>query len=404
MGIIGGTANGLEVRNYIWNPSTLSWETATGGATPGSNVQVTNLPSTYPVTQSTSPWLTGAKLFDETSSTYKGLLFNAGSPQVCAQPYLQALAEGDISGHTSWTKIGYTPTMTTTESDIWSGAGVINFPSAPIQMQALSSNNTDDIGNIIFNGTSTDGSSTTLIDSGKNFTGGTAVAVGDCILLGTTKEYGFVTSVSATTLTCSGGFSSGGSGAIQTYIVIDKSATLGAQVVKVEYLDSNYATKYEFIVLNGTTAVNSVSTGMLRINSFRIITAGTNGKGTGNITLKSAAAATVYSYISAGYTRARNSGYTVPYNKTLYVVQFTVAYGYESNSTHYARIYTRATQNEGFATPGIFYPFTEVIVANNSTPITLEIPTRILPKVDMKVSGISNFSGIATVSLRGWLE
>jgi len=36
--------------NYVWNPDTLAWETATGGATPGTNVSVTNFPATLATT------------------------------------------------------------------------------------------------------------------------------------------------------------------------------------------------------------------------------------------------------------------------------------------------------------------------------------------------------------------
>ena len=79
---------------------------------------------------------------------------------VIAQDYLLAIAEGDITGHQSWRLVGYTPTMTTVESDIWSAAGVYTFPTAAQQMEFLSSDNTADIGTSIFSGTS-DGGSTT---------------------------------------------------------------------------------------------------------------------------------------------------------------------------------------------------------------------------------------------------
>jgi hypothetical protein len=48
-----------------------------------------------------------SKLYDSASGLYKGLQFNAEVPQVCSQDYLDAMAEGDISGHTVWSKIGY---------------------------------------------------------------------------------------------------------------------------------------------------------------------------------------------------------------------------------------------------------------------------------------------------------
>jgi hypothetical protein len=82
------------------------------------------------------------KLWDTVTSTFLGLSFRDGAPQILSQPYLQALAEGDIPGHVQWEKVGYTPTMTTAESVLWSKAGAYVFPAAGgIQMaRALAAN------------------------------------------------------------------------------------------------------------------------------------------------------------------------------------------------------------------------------------------------------------------------
>ena len=319
-------------------------------------------------------------------------------------PYYYQIADSKVPGHITWSKLGFTPAMTTLENDVWSYGGLINFPTSAQQMQVISSNNTDDIGTVIFSGSSSGGSTTTLEDVTKDFTAGTPVDINDVILLDTTKEYGFVTSITATTLTCSGGFSLGGSGAGQDYRIIDSSATIGAQVVAIESLDSSYNTQWEFVILNGTTAVNTVSKDIYRINSLRVIVAGVNKKSTGNLTLRNTAGTTIYSYILAGYTRARNSAYTVPAGYTLYIAQLTYSFGYAANQTHYSRIYGRATQNNYFRTDGIFYPFTEVICANTSATINLDFPSKFLEKVDLKVSGISTFLGSSSIALRGWLE
>lgn len=328
-----------------------------------------------------------------------------GKPRFINDPYYKEIAEGNISNHTAWTKIGYTPSLVaSTESDVWSAGGTITFASTPQQMMVVSSNNVDDIGTVIFSGTSSGGSTTTLVDASKNFLGGTAVAAGDWVLLTGVDEYGIVTSVTATTLTLSGGFSKGGSGSGKAYSVIDKSATLGAQATRIEYLDTNYDTQHCFVILNGTTPVNTVPTDLYRINSFRVIAAGDNGYSTGNLSLKNTANTITYSYITAKYTRARNIAYTVPNGKNLYVVSVMVAYGYSTNQTHYCRIYTRATQNDNFHTGNIMYTFSEVICANTSQQLILDIPSKIISKVDMKTSAIATYAGAAMVGLRGWLE
>lgn len=73
------------------------------------------------------------------------LINNAGSPQICAQSYLQALAEGDISGHTPWSKIGFLGTTSANiNNDIWARGGTYVYAStAGVQMMVNSSAGSD---------------------------------------------------------------------------------------------------------------------------------------------------------------------------------------------------------------------------------------------------------------------
>lgn len=347
------------------------------------------------------------KFIDDLGAAY-GIPKYGGSPSVVAQSYLQSIAEGDITGHTPWSKIGYTPSMTTTESDIWGAAGVYVFPTAAQQMEVVSSS-ASDTGAVIFSGTTSGGSSTSLVDATKNFTAGTPVAVGDCILLdGTgTPEWGYVTGVAATTLDVAGGFSAGGSANERTYKVLDFSATTGAQAVRVEYLDNTYSTRVEFVVLNGTTAVPTVATDIRRINAFRVTTAGSNLKAVGNLSIRAIADTPVFSYIQAGYTRARNSMYTIPAGKTLYVVKIETAFATSGNANkEYARIYTRANVEPGtqFNTGNLFYAYTDIVMQNTTINTDLWVPTRFPAKTDIRISGIASSTGTATSVLRGWME
>jgi hypothetical protein len=331
-----------------------------------------------------------------------------GKIRVANMPYGHDIAEGNVLRHEAWTKIGYTPTMTTADSDIWSSAGVYTFPTTPGAWEVVSTDNAADIGTSIKAGTSTGGSTTTLTDTGANFLAATAVAIGDCIVLdksGTTPEYGYVTTVAAQTLTVAGGFSKGGTGAARAYTVIDTSATAGAQALRITYLTSLFEEKAEIFLLNGTTARVGVNADCYRVNSARVIAAGANAKPTGAITLRPSGGGTTISYITPGYTRARNIAYTVPKDKTLYVTSANFSYSTTGNANkEYARLYTRATQNEGFRTGKIFYPFTEITIQNASLQIVFSEPTKLLSGVDIKVSGIATAAGIATCSLRGWLE
>lgn len=69
---------------------------------------------------------------------------NDGSPQVCSQPYLQALAEGDITGHIPWSKYGYNGAVGAAIEDIWAVGGEYVFPTAAMQMEVVSSSANDD--------------------------------------------------------------------------------------------------------------------------------------------------------------------------------------------------------------------------------------------------------------------
>lgn len=86
----------------------------------------------------------GVKLYDENSATYKGLYFNAEAPQVCAQPYLYAVAEGDITGHTNYTKYGRVTVLTTSPMDVWPLANTYTFPSTDGQGLRIISTSTKD--------------------------------------------------------------------------------------------------------------------------------------------------------------------------------------------------------------------------------------------------------------------
>lgn len=335
--------------------------------------------------------------------------------RVSSMTYTYDIAEGNIENHTPFTKIGYTPSLTSNvNTDIWSYAPtqpVYLFPTVAMGMEVLSSDNTADIGTIIKTGTSTGGTLTSLIDAGADFTASTAVDIGDAVILdksGTSPEFGWITAItSATELAIAGGFSSGGSGASRTYSILDKSATVGAHAVEFNYLDGSYAEKREIVILNGTAVIPTVNLDIFRINSFRVIAAGANGIPTGNLTIRHLSSTPVYSYITAGFNRARNAMYTVPAGKNLYVTDIAGGFATAgSPNKEYARITTRANVDPTtrFQTDGLFYPFTDVLVQNVTVPIQLAMPTKLTEKTDIKLSVIASSSGVVISTLRGWLE
>jgi len=182
-----------------------------------------------------------------------------------------AIAEGLISGHKAWLRFGYNPVVANVEETLWSAGGTYVWMTVEQGLEVVSSDNAQDIGTQIKTGTSTGGSLTTLIDTGADFTAATAVAANDIIILdksGAVPEWGIVTAVTATTLTISGGFSSGGTGSARDYIVLDYSAHTGAFAVFCKYLDDTFAEHEEIIILNGTTPVPTVNLDYYRVNGF----------------------------------------------------------------------------------------------------------------------------------------
>lgn len=269
----------------------------------------------------------GRSYIFNTSGTEVFTKFADGKPRIGNTPYGYDVAEGSITGHSAWFKIGFTPlAVADTESDLWSYGGKYTFPTSAIQMSVRS------VGDFDIS------------------TGGGAVSA---------TVYYLTSAHNEATVT----------------------ATLSAQ----NWVDLNVD--------------------IYRVNGFRVTTAGVSATAVSALYLADTASkGNVYSYISPKYTRARNGCYTVPAGKTVYVTEVNMGYGFKSNSTHYARIYTRATLNEGVVTPGIFYPYSETIVANMSEQLHYSCPTRLPEKTDLKTSIMATFNGNGNVAYRGWIE
>jgi len=355
-------------------------------------------------------------LADEVGVAY-GVKHVQNKPRVSSMPYTYDIAEGNIPGHAVWHKIGYNGGVTAaTEADVWSGTGPINFPTAPTQVDVVSSSAGDeDMGTPIFSGTSSGGTATSLKDATKNFNGGTAVQVGDCVILdksGAVPEWGYVTAIfSNTELTVGGGFSAGGTGfglAGRAYTVLDKNTAgkTGAHAVKLSYLTSLFAQKYEILVLDGNAPVLSVNTDIYRVQSLRVIATGSANKTIGSISLRKSTGSPVYTFISIGYTRARNIAYTVPFGKTLYISSGTFGYASSHTQPHYGRLYLRsnAEPDSLLRTGDIFYPYIEVLACAGTIVRDFELPIKFISGDDIKVSIVADYAGIATATLFGWLE
>lgn len=351
--------------------------------------------------------LSAIKFQDENSVAY-GIKHIDNKPRISSMPYLYDIAKGNVANHEPWSKIGYNADCGNTWEDLWQVGGTYVAPTAEMGLEVVSTS-ANDAGSVNFSGNSTGGSTTTLVDTGKNFTAGTPVAVGDIVLLDSLDSFGVVTNVTATTLTCADSFCGGASGASTAYRIVDVSAGgSGAQVCRAKGLDGDYVEIAEFIVMNGLTVVPTTRTDFYRINSWRVIVAGSGKAAAGTIDIRNLTNTPIYSRMVAGDTRARNIHYTVPAGKTLYVTSITLSVG-SAVAGRSTRMVTRATYDPSFncalPTLGLFQPFTEVIIQDAPFNRQLEIPTKLPEKTDLKVSIISpDGATYAEAALRGWLE
>jgi len=335
-----------------------------------------------------------------------GRLWTAG------KEYFSSIAQGDYSNIVPWTKVGYNPGITTATETIWSAGGMYVFPPSAQQMEVISSDLTSqDIGTILKSATAdAGGTTTTLVDADAGFVVA-GVAIGDwliCDKSGTTPEWAKITGVSATTLTFSGGLSSGGVGTSRVYSVLDYSATSGAQAIRILYLNGSYVEDTEIVILNGNTAVATVQTDLFRINGVRVICAGSGNVPVGNISLRETDDAPTYAYITAGFTRTRGSFYTVPDAKTLYITDLNIGWVTPNDTKiQAARIFVQANQepNTYFLNGSIFYGYGEIIISNATAGLARPVEQKFVAKTDLRVDCIAFTGGTGPASsvMRGYL-
>ena len=193
----------------------------------------------------------------------------------------------------------------------------------------------------------------------------------------------------------------------------DDGAPLGTGigVVTVYYLKADGTAATEDVTLNGTGVVTTTATDIYRVNSLKAKTVGTGGSAAGVISIRNLADTPIYSQIEVGNTRSRNSIYTVPKGKTLYVTSMLGGLGYAStaaNPSNSATITLRATwDHDAGAATAFFLPHAEIQVGSGAGSVyrPFEVPLRFPQNTDIKVSATTAVAnGAVSVALRGWLE
>lgn len=180
----------------------------------------------------------------------------------------------------------------------------------------------------------------------------------------------------------------------------------GARTVHIHYLDDSYNSQVESITMNGTGAVTTVATNILRVNDFHVTTVGSLGQSAGNITLTNVGATVVYARIDAGYNRSRNGIFTVPAGKQGYITHWA-AYSGSATGNHYTRITLRATSHENLLWPGVFIATDTIGTEDGGDNVNIDIPIHIPATTDVKCSAISDAAtanAFVNVHFSGWYE
>ena len=350
----------------------------------------------------------GAGMFvDENNAAY-GVKHVGNKPRVSSMPYTYDIAEGNVSGHEAVRMLGYNGALQNGVYEDLSplSATAITLPTTAAQVYVDSSSGNDDGSPVLYSSTATGGTATTLVDTAQTFVSDGTIAAGDAILLDLSPDgaIGIITAVTnETTLTVAGGFQADtvpASG--DAYRIVDKSLATGALAVEVHGLDASYDEQSEFVVLNGTTAVQTVGS-YIRINSFHVVFTGSGGAPAGNLFVQDdAAGANKYSQIAIGDITSLQALYTVPADKTAYIISWTPS----ATGTKPVLLELAATVAVTHRTIlPLFVEQDVVIVESGAIAKHFDLPLLCPAKSDIKVRGYG-IGGVAeaAVSVEFWIE
>lgn len=85
----------------------------------------------------------GIKFIDDSGAQY-GIKQVDGKPRVSSMPYTYDIAEGNVSNHVNWSKIGFNSAIGATEEEMWVVGGAYVFPTGALTMTAVSDSVEDD--------------------------------------------------------------------------------------------------------------------------------------------------------------------------------------------------------------------------------------------------------------------
>lgn len=190
----------------------------------------------------------------------------------------------------------------------------------------------------------------------------------------------------------------------------DSGTSTGARTVRIGYLDVNYSEQSTILTLSGVTAVETSASNIARINSFRIVTAGTQNASVGVISLQATGNTPIYSQISSNMTRAQNTVFTVPATHTVYITDLSGSItnpsgGRSGTFKLKANWDNLSTNTEGGG--DIFWSHFIIGMQDGLFVKSLQFPLKFPEKTDIRFTctgDAGNADGKVHCEYRGWME
>jgi len=239
-----------------------------------------------------------------------------------------------------------------TPEDVWAGGGeYTGFNATSNENIQVSSDDANDSGLEVTNGTATGGDGFTLIDSGATFITD-AVAVGDLVINDSAASHGFIVSVdSETQLTVfrmtNGIISQIENSSGDSYRIANANNT-GAAVVRLDQiLNEDYEQQQsKYVILNGTSNV-TVTVDAMRCTRAKVIMAGSSGLNEGTIRVRQATSITNIFAQTPTTGQTTIAAYTVPLGKIAVLKRLRVSITRTSGSAGSATVILNAREPQG---------------------------------------------------------
>ena len=270
-----------------------------------------------------------------------------GAGMAVTRDWLHEVALGRIPGARIVQKFGLIADTDAADGDevIQEGEGAYKGHTATgVETVEFLSSSAEDAGTVLSTGTLTGGSATTAADTGATFSTDGGLA-GHIIINDTKKDHAIVTSLTETVLTHKGWRHNTTPAVGDTYRLVKVLATkTGAAVVRAnQLLDANGAEQVEYIVMNGTTGVDSSGT-YSRHHRAKVVLAGTALGSVGVLTSRQKTTTTnIFMAMIIGYNSTMITAYTIPAGEDGWILDWGTSLAGKTQADGICKLQSRPT-------------------------------------------------------------